>query len=109
MPPKGGPVLVGWTEGGIGDPRVDVGWASLILSEAYGGALRTPFLRAYRAGRSIAPEDLGWFEALAAVRRIAELASAGGGSREAQEHALAWLRQRLHSVDITPVGEGLAT
>jgi aminoglycoside phosphotransferase (APT) family kinase protein len=65
----GGPTLVGWSRAGIGDPRLDLAQASLDLGEEFGGALRTPFLRVYRQTRSVAPEELEWFERLAALER----------------------------------------
>src|SRR5690349_19315961 len=68
----GQPTLVGWARSGLGDPRLDLAQASLDLREQYGGALRTPFLRVYRQTRSIAPDELEWFEQLVGLERALE-------------------------------------
>jgi len=64
---RGEPAVVGWSRAGIGDPRLDLAIATRRLGEEYGGALRTPFLRAYRGTRPTPPDELAWFERLAGV------------------------------------------
>jgi aminoglycoside phosphotransferase (APT) family kinase protein len=64
-----GPTLIGWQDGSVGDPRLDLARATLYMADEFGGALRTPFLSAYRGRRSISPDELAWFERLAALER----------------------------------------
>jgi aminoglycoside phosphotransferase (APT) family kinase protein len=60
---RGGLALVGWSRAQRGDPAVDLARATVHLAERYGGVLRTPFLRAYRRTRPIAPAKLARLEA----------------------------------------------
>jgi aminoglycoside phosphotransferase (APT) family kinase protein len=65
-------VLVGWTHGGYGDPRLDLARAVVALDAEEGGVLRAPFLKAYRRTRPVEPSDLEWFEALVKLERRLE-------------------------------------
>ena len=78
----GDPTLVGWSRAGIGDPRLDLAKASIYLRDQFGGALRSPFLRVYRQVRSVAPDELEWFERLAELeQRLASAEAAGAAER----------------------------
>jgi aminoglycoside phosphotransferase (APT) family kinase protein len=61
--PSGNILAVSWHRAAPGDQTLDLARASVHLADEFGGVLRTPFLRAYRSIRPVAPDDLARMEA----------------------------------------------
>ena len=71
----GSEAVIDWSASRIGDPRMDLGW-TLLLYTTYGGKMfRDPILAEYveQSGREV--DDIGYFEAMAATRRIIDFAN----------------------------------
>lgn len=71
----GSEAVIDWGLSRIGDPRMDVGW-TLLLYTTYGGEMfRGPILTEYVEQSGEEVDDIEYFEAMAATRRIIDFAT----------------------------------
>lgn len=101
--PDGIAVVIDWTNWAVTDPRFDLAWA-LVLAQAYAGpALRDAVPAGYERARGARVENLGYFEAYACARRLANVAISlrdGAERMGMRPEAVAMMRARAGAVRV---------
>lgn len=80
--PDGRFCVIDWSQFGIGDPRFDLAWTSILISTYGHPERREAFLAGYEAAGGASPAHFEIFEALAAVARLYVIASSLQGGAE---------------------------
>jgi aminoglycoside phosphotransferase (APT) family kinase protein len=66
-------VVIDWTNAEIQDYRFDLAWTLLLASSTVGPSFRDRILAEYETARGAPVEDLPYFEAIAATRRLGDI------------------------------------
>ena len=93
----GSPVVIDWGAVAIADPRRDLAWTLLLTSTSGYAGLYEPIVRGYERAAHIAVEQLGYFEVMAACRRLFDMLvslSAGADALGMRPEAVALMRQQ---------------
>ena len=69
----GAPFVIDWTQADVSDPRLDLAWTLLLMRTIYGPDLRDGCLRDYENLAGAPVEAIEFFEAAAAVKRLASI------------------------------------
>lgn len=80
--PDGSAVVIDWTGGSVTDPRIDLAWTRLLMSAHAGPEWDEPVRTGYERAAGVRVENLEYFDAAMAVRRLFDVtASLGLGAQ----------------------------